>query len=174
MQLQPLWQRELFSGPHRVHAFYRSPSPPPPPAQAVGDLQGSEVRGREERQAFLLLFSQEWKGKCLCARKCQERIDWRGEKNICISRHMHTHEYFKIQGLHPVQMLNLNPQYIMLALLSPCNRLQPRFLFVCFFCSMQQMRCKRRCLWEGRTDWLLSWWAGGEKFRRPHTVIWSP
>lgn len=80
MQLQPLWQRELFSGPHRVHAFYRSPSPPPPPAQAVGDLQGSEVRGREERQAFLLSFSQEWKGKCLCARKCQERIDWRGKK----------------------------------------------------------------------------------------------
>lgn len=39
-----------------------------------------------------------------------------GEKNICISRHMHTHEYFKMQGLHPVQMLNLNPEYIMLAL----------------------------------------------------------
>lgn len=128
MLLQPLWQRELFSGPHCVRAFYRSPSPPPPPAQAVGDLQGSEVKGREERQAFLLSFSLEWKGKCLCARKCQERIDWR-EKSISVHRDMHIYEYFKIQWLHPVQMLNLKAKYITLTLLFLSNRLQPQFFF---------------------------------------------
>lgn len=39
-----------------------------------------------------------------------------------------------------------------------CLRYYPRatgyshvfYLFFIFFCSMQQMRCKRRCLWEGR------------------------
>lgn len=46
-------------GPTVSAPFIAPPYTPPSPAQAVGDLQGSEVKGRKERQAFLLSFSQE-------------------------------------------------------------------------------------------------------------------
>lgn len=146
---QPSRRGSFFSGPHHVHAFYRSPSPPPTPTQAAGDLQGSEVRGREERQAFSLSFSQDLKGKCLCARKCQERTDWREKKIICVYR----------DGCTSINILKCRDCILFkcsLTLLSPRNRIgQPGFFFSFFFCSMWRMRCKRRCLWEGR--WTGCW-----------------
>lgn len=57
--------------PSLLAPLHSSCVPPPPPAQAVGDLQGSKVKGREERWAFLLSFSQAWKEKCLCM--CAEK-----------------------------------------------------------------------------------------------------
>lgn len=148
MQLQPLWQRELFSGPHRVHAFYRSPSPPPPPAQAVGDLQGSEVRGREERQAFLLSFSQEWKGEVFVREKMsgKDRLE---EKKISVCHDICTRmNILKSRNCILFKCWIWNPNI-------SCLRYYPRatgysHVFFFFFFFLQQMRCKQRCLWGGR------------------------
>lgn len=70
-------------GPTTSMPFITPPTnPPPPPVQAVGDLQGSEVKGREERRAFLLSFSQERKGKCLC--ECVGVCTVRGHLCMCV------------------------------------------------------------------------------------------